>query len=34
VTGVSLLSGTIIWTLMVRRRLYREVGLTRSPGRD
>jgi len=34
VTGAALLSGTIAWTLMVRRRLYREVGLTRSPGRD
>jgi hypothetical protein len=34
VTGVSLLSGTIVWTLMVRRRLYREVGLTRSSGMD
>ena len=34
VTGVSLLSGAIVWTLMIRKRLYREVGLTRSPGRD
>jgi uncharacterized membrane protein len=29
VTGVSLLSGFVVWTLMVRRRLYREVGVTR-----
>jgi len=34
VTGVSLLSGTIVWTLMIRRRLYREVGMTRSSGMD
>lgn len=29
VTGVSLLSGFIVWSLMVRRRLYREVESTR-----
>ncbi len=29
VTGVMLLSGLILWTLMVRRRLYREVSETR-----
>ena len=32
VTGVSLFSGLIVWTLMVRRRLYREVGETRLLG--
>jgi hypothetical protein len=29
VTSVSLLTGFIVWTLMVRRRLYRYVGTTR-----
>lgn len=29
VTGTSLLCGFIVWTLMVRRRLYREIGTTR-----
>lgn len=29
VSGVSLFAGTILWTLMVRRSLYREVGITR-----
>jgi hypothetical protein len=27
--GVSLIAGTVLWTLMVRRKLYREVGTTR-----
>jgi hypothetical protein len=30
VTGVSLLSGTVVWFIMVQRRLYREVKVTRS----
>jgi hypothetical protein len=30
VTGVSLVAGFSIWTLMVRRRLYREVSITRA----
>ena len=30
VTGVSLLSGTVIWFVMVQRRLYKEVKVTRS----
>ncbi len=29
VTGVSLLSGFTVWTLMIRRRLYRDVASTR-----
>jgi uncharacterized membrane protein len=29
VTGVGLLSGFLVWSLMVRRRLYREVSATR-----
>ncbi len=29
VTGTALVTGAILWTLMVRRRLYREVGVTR-----
>ena len=29
VTGVSLLSGFLVWTLMIRRRLYKEVRVTR-----
>jgi len=28
-TGTSLAAGTVIWLLMVRRKLYREVGVTR-----
>ena len=28
-TGTSLLSGAVIWILMVKRRLYREVATTR-----
>ena len=30
ITGTSLVSGVVIWALMVRKRLYREVGATRS----
>jgi uncharacterized membrane protein len=30
VTGTSLIAGVVVWALMVRRRLYREVGSTRS----
>jgi hypothetical protein len=29
ITGTSMIAGTVLWTLMVRRRLYREVGETR-----
>ncbi|MBU7004429.1 MAG: hypothetical protein HXS50_02595 [Theionarchaea archaeon] len=29
VTGIGLLSGLVAWTLMIRRRLYRQVGATR-----
>jgi uncharacterized membrane protein len=29
VMGVSLLAGFLLWTLMVRRRLYKEIGTTR-----
>jgi len=29
VTGTSLVCGFLVWSLMVRRRLYREVGATR-----
>jgi uncharacterized membrane protein len=29
VMGTSLITGVLLWTLMVRRRLYREVGATR-----
>jgi hypothetical protein len=29
VTGVSLIAGFALWTLMIRRRLYREVSVTR-----
>jgi uncharacterized membrane protein len=29
-TGASIVAGSILWTLMVRRRLYREVGITRA----
>jgi hypothetical protein len=29
VTGVSLMTGFVLWTLMVQRRLYREVSVTR-----
>lgn len=30
VTGTAILTGFIVWTLMVRRRLYREVSVTRA----
>jgi hypothetical protein len=30
VSGVSLLAGFLLWTLMVRRKLYREVSVTRA----
>jgi len=30
VTGTSILAGSLVWTLMVRRRLYREVSVTRA----
>ena len=33
VSATSLLTGVLIWTLMVRRRLYREVGTTRESAR-
>ena len=29
VTGTSMVAGALLWSLMVRRRLYREVGETR-----
>ena len=29
VTGTSMLAGFLLWSLMVRRRLYREVTTTR-----
>ena len=29
VTGTSLFAGALIWMLMIRRRLYREVAITR-----
>ena len=29
VTGVSLLSGFVVWTLMIRKKLYREIRVTR-----
>jgi hypothetical protein len=32
VSGMSMVSGVVLWTLMVRRRLYREVGVTRGSG--
>ena len=32
VTGTSLVCGTILWLLMVKRRLYREVTVTRGLG--
>ncbi len=33
VTGTSMLTGLILWSLMVRRRLYREVSATRTAPR-
>jgi len=32
VTGVSLIAGTAVWFLMVKRKLYREVSVTRIKG--
>jgi hypothetical protein len=29
VSGTAMISGAVIWTLMVRRTAYREVGVTR-----
>ena len=29
VSGTSLAAGFILWSVMVRRRLYREIGVTR-----
>jgi len=29
VTGTALICGSLVWSLMVRRRLYREAGVTR-----
>jgi hypothetical protein len=29
VSGTSMVAGVLLWTLMVRRRLYREVEITR-----
>jgi hypothetical protein len=29
VTGISLVAGTSLWSLMIRRRLYKEMGSTR-----
>ncbi len=34
VTGVSLLAGAALWTLMIRKRLYREVAVTRISARE
>jgi len=30
VTGVSMLAGFVLYTLMIKRRLYREVSVTRA----
>ena len=32
VAGTSMITGFVLWTLMVRRRLYREAGITRWQG--
>jgi hypothetical protein len=32
ITGTSVLAGSLLWALMVRRKLYREIGYTRSMG--
>jgi hypothetical protein len=29
VTSAAIISGTVVWTLMIRRRMYREIGTTR-----
>jgi hypothetical protein len=34
VLGVGILCGVTLWTLMVRRKLYREVGTTAYLGRE
>lgn len=34
ITGTSLICGFVIWSLMVRRRLYREVGATRLASKE
>ncbi|MBU7004021.1 MAG: hypothetical protein HXS50_00545 [Theionarchaea archaeon] len=34
VTGTAMVTGVILWTVMVRRRLYREVGTTRMVASD
>ncbi len=34
ISGVSLLTGFLLWTLMIRRRLYKEVAVTRAPMGD
>jgi hypothetical protein len=28
VSGTAMISGIILWTVMIRRRLYREMGAT------
>jgi uncharacterized membrane protein len=33
VTGTALVCGMVLWSLMIRRRLYRQVGYTRGSGR-
>ena len=33
VTATCLITGTVLYTLMVRRRLYREVEMTKGKGR-
>jgi hypothetical protein len=33
VTGTLMICGTLVWFLMIRRRLYKEVGETRGRGR-
>jgi len=30
VSGTAVACGVVLWTLMIRRRLYREVGTTRA----
>jgi hypothetical protein len=34
VSATSLIAGIIVWSLMVRRRLYREVGVTKRTSAD
>jgi len=33
VTGTSLVCGFLLWTLMIRRRMYKEVAYTQFRGR-